>query len=121
MLSLLRDEAVVYLDLTDGEGSGVVGDLVAEPFADEVADLRETRVGHAVVSGSTEPPPCHNVGIVQYTEMLTDVRLAGPEALDDLANVQFSVVEQEPQDREPRRIAENAESFGYVFEEVFGE
>ena len=53
--------------------------------------------------------------------MFAHVCLARAEAINDLANVQLTFVQQEPEDGEPGGITEHSEALGDVLKQMFGE
>ena len=104
---------------SDGEGTSLGSDLIAQAVADHRAQRHEAGVGDRVVRSGALGPAGHDLGVVEHTQMLVHIGLAGAEALDELANVQLTVVEQCADDGEAGGIAQHAEAFGDVFEQVW--
>lgn len=105
--------------MSDADEPGLAFDLRAQTSANDVAELGDAGVGDGVVGGGAHGAALDDAGREEDAEVLADVRLGGAEALDKLANVKLAFVEQRPEDREPGGIAEHAEAFSDVFEELW--
>ena len=81
------------------------------------AHRHQARVGDGVVGGRALATPGDDPRIVEDAKVFGHVGLTGSEAVDQLADVLFAVIEQCPDDPEPSRVAEDAEAFGDVFEQ----
>ena len=104
-------------DGSDGERAGVAGDLLAQAVTDDGAHRHQAGVGDRVVGGSALGASRHDPCVMEDSQMLGDVGLAGAQAVDQLADVLFTVVEQGANDPEARGVAQDSESFCDVFEQ----
>ena len=112
---------VLVVLLPGSDDARLLVGLVAEAIADDVAEKRDGVVGDGVVGRCTRLAAADDARIVEDAEVFGDVGLAGAEGLDDIADVHLTALEEEAEDAEARRIAEDAEAFSDVREEVFGD
>lgn len=104
-----------------GECLGFLALLGAEPVADEVTQGFDRRVGHRVVGGGALGPALQDAVVVEDPEVLADIRLAHVQSLNELADVQLAGLAERFDDAQTVGIAEDPETPGDVFEEVWWE
>jgi acyl-CoA reductase-like NAD-dependent aldehyde dehydrogenase len=82
---------------------------VCEQRLREIEQLRDALVRDAVVDDAMLAPRLHKTAPAQAGEMIRDLRLRLPEARDELADRQLTLVAQQLEDAHPGRVAEAAE------------
>ena len=101
---------------SDGERACFGSDLIAESVAHNRADRHQARIGDGEVGGGSVRTAGHDASVVQDSKVLRDIGLTRVETVDDLADVEFAFVEQDPDDRKPRSVTEHAKAVSYMFE-----
>ena len=101
------------------DGLAEFGDLLAEPAADEFAELEDRGVGDGVVHRGALLVAAEDAGLVEHAEVLGDVLLGGTEVVGELADRGRAVAELFKQP-DAHRFADDPEAVCHQFEEWLG-